>query len=70
MEVTPQQRTSFYVSISLMALAFLAVGITKGVVLNRPWIRSGLETLLLDGGAALVAFIVGYWLRQTYGVEM
>lgn len=61
------QQQHFWISIGVTAVAFFAVGLVKGLVLNRPLIRSGLETLLIGGGAALMAFGVGSWLRQTFG---
>jgi VIT1/CCC1 family predicted Fe2+/Mn2+ transporter len=48
--------------------AFFAVGAAKGIVLKRPVLRSGVETLLTGGGAALLAYVVGSWLRATFGV--
>lgn len=58
----------FLVSAFITAIAFAAVGITKGVVLKRPMLTSGMETLLIGGAAAAVAFIVGTWLRKAYGI--
>ncbi|MCB9665010.1 MAG: VIT1/CCC1 transporter family protein [Alphaproteobacteria bacterium] len=49
------------------AVAFVLVGLAKGRVLERPLLRSGLETLLTGGGAAAVAWTVGAWLRQAFG---
>jgi vacuolar iron transporter family protein len=57
----------FTASIVATAFAFLAVGIGKGLVLNRSVTRSGLETLLIGGGAAVLAYLVGSWLRALYG---
>jgi VIT1/CCC1 family predicted Fe2+/Mn2+ transporter len=57
----------FAVSVGATALAFLAVGIGKGIVLGRPLLRAGLETLLIGGGAAVLAYLVGSWLRAAYG---
>jgi VIT1/CCC1 family predicted Fe2+/Mn2+ transporter len=48
--------------------AFLGVGVFKGVVLERPILRSGVQTLLLGSGAAVLAFVVSRCLRQSYGI--
>ncbi len=58
---------AFGVSAVVTGLSFLGLGIGKGVGLDRPLLRSGLETLLIGGGAATVAYLIGHWLRQTYG---
>jgi VIT1/CCC1 family predicted Fe2+/Mn2+ transporter len=58
---------AFLISGAVTALVFIAVGVFRGIVLNRPWWRSGLETLLTGSGAAAVAYIVGHWLRQRFG---
>lgn len=57
----------FPISAAVTAVAFFAIGFTKGLVLQRPALRAGLETLLMGGGAAVLAYFVGYWLRQTFG---
>lgn len=59
---------SFLASAILTGIGFLAVGVAKGIALDRPLLRSGLETLALGGGAAGLAYTVGRWLRGTYGV--
>jgi VIT1/CCC1 family predicted Fe2+/Mn2+ transporter len=49
----------FGMSGALAALTFLALGVGKGAVLgSSPW-RSGLQTLGLGGGAAVLAYAVG-----------
>lgn len=57
----------FPISIIVTAIAFFGVGVTKGIVLKRSALQSGLKTLLLGGAAALLAYLVGFWLRQTFG---
>jgi VIT1/CCC1 family predicted Fe2+/Mn2+ transporter len=57
----------FAASAVATALAFTAVGVGKGWVLHKPLLRSGLETLLIGGGAALLAYLVGSWLRSAFG---
>ncbi|MBA3469992.1 MAG: VIT1/CCC1 transporter family protein [Herpetosiphonaceae bacterium] len=58
---------AFIASASATAVAFFSIGVARGVVLQRPIWRSGLETLLTGGIAASLAYAVGYWLHQTYG---
>lgn len=59
---------AFIVSAIVAGMAFLGVGLIKGALLDRPLLRSGIETLVIGGGAAAVAYFVGNWLRQAYGV--
>lgn len=61
------QETSFLASSIGAACAFFGVGTAKGLVLGRSAFRAGLETLLTGGGAALLAYVVGAWLRQAFG---
>lgn len=59
---------AFIASGVVTGLAFAGVGLVKGLALGRPLARSTLETLLTGGGAAVLAYLVGHWLRQAYGV--
>ena len=54
---------AYLVSISLTFLAFFLIGSTKIYVTGKNWLTSGLETLLLGGMAAVIAYMVGYGLR-------
>jgi VIT1/CCC1 family predicted Fe2+/Mn2+ transporter len=65
--IVPQNQR-FLVSSIVTGIAFAAVGVAKGVVLKRPLFSSGLQTLVVGGAAAIVAFLVGSWLRRAYGV--
>lgn len=58
---------AFLASAIATGVAFIAVGVAKGAVRQQSTIRSAVETLLMGGGAAALAYIVGSWLRQTYG---
>lgn len=60
--------TRFTVSIGVTALAFLAVGILKGIVLRSRVLMAGLETLLIGGVAAILAYAAGRLLRELYAV--
>jgi VIT1/CCC1 family predicted Fe2+/Mn2+ transporter len=58
----------FFLSAVITGVAFAGVGVAKGVILKRPLLSSGLQTLLIGGAAAAVAFLVGSWLRRAYGI--
>jgi vacuolar iron transporter family protein len=57
----------FIASSLATAIAFFSIGLVKGVVLNDSALRSGIETLLTGGGAAVLAYVIGSWLQQTFG---
>lgn len=58
----------FTMSCVLTGLAFAGVGFMKAKVLERPLVRSALETLLTGGGAAVLAYVIGAWLRSAFDV--
>jgi len=60
--------TRFGLSIGFTAVAFAGVGLVKAYVLDRPLLRSGIETLLTGGAAATLAYVVGVLLRNIVGV--
>ncbi|TAK75457.1 MAG: hypothetical protein EPO16_09000, partial [Dehalococcoidia bacterium] len=51
-------------SVAFTALAFLGVGVAKSRATEAPAWRSALQTLALGGGAASLAFVVGWLLRS------
>lgn len=57
----------FLLSAVITGIAFAAIGLVKGLVVKHAIIRSGLETLLVGGTAASLAYLVGAWLSKTYG---
>lgn len=60
----PSQR--FLFSILATGFAFLGVGMAKGRVLSRPVFKSGIETLLVGGLAAVLAYAMGHGVRSLY----
>lgn len=57
----------FRISALLAAITFALIGVAKGILLKRPVLRAGLETLLIGGGAAVIAYGVGVGLQYLYG---
>ena len=53
----------FLYSIILTAIALLMVGSVKGLLLNKHPVMSALQTLIIGGIAATLAFLVGYFLQ-------
>jgi VIT1/CCC1 family predicted Fe2+/Mn2+ transporter len=60
---------TFTVSAVAAGGAFFAVGVAKGRMLKRPALVAGLETLLTGGAAAGLAYLIGHWLRMSFGVS-
>ncbi|MCK8515842.1 VIT1/CCC1 transporter family protein [Methylonatrum kenyense] len=49
----------FVASAIITAMALFGIGYAKGVILSMKRWRAGFETLLMGGGAAIVAFLIG-----------
>lgn len=62
------ERHLFPTSAGLSAAAFVVLGVGKGLTLHRPLFRSGLQTLLVGGIAAALAYGVGVLLHSLFGV--
>jgi VIT1/CCC1 family predicted Fe2+/Mn2+ transporter len=58
---------TFALSAVMTGTAFLIVGLVKGIVVGQSTIHSGLETVLIGGAAAALAYFAGTWLRQIVG---
>jgi VIT1/CCC1 family predicted Fe2+/Mn2+ transporter len=55
--------SAFGTAAAATGVVFAAIGAIKSRWSPRPWWRSGLETLAVGGGAAVVAYLIGAWLR-------
>jgi VIT1/CCC1 family predicted Fe2+/Mn2+ transporter len=47
----------------LTGLAFFAIGVIRGRIVDRQPLAAGIETLLIGGAAAVLAFAVGRLLQ-------
>jgi VIT1/CCC1 family predicted Fe2+/Mn2+ transporter len=61
------QKYQFPISIVLTGFAFFGVGAIKGKIVQKYSLKSAIETLLIGGTAAAIAFLVGYFLRILIG---
>ena len=52
---------------TLTGIAFLVVGGIKGIIVGRKPVKSAIQTLIIAGIAAGLAFLVGYILRGIAG---
>jgi len=57
----------FLLSFVLTGVALLIVGAFKGKVIGKHFVKSALETFMIGGIAAGIAFAVGYFLRSVVG---
>lgn len=61
--------TRFIMSSVITALAFLLIGLVKGIILKTSVIKSSVQTLMTGGIAAFLAYLAGAVLRRFYGVD-
>jgi vacuolar iron transporter family protein len=57
----------FLASAVVTALALFSIGWIKGLVLDTRRFQAGIETLLMGGGAAVLAFLFGFFLEPMLG---
>lgn len=50
---------AFWLSITLVLLSLFVIGAIRGRFAGKSWLKKGLESLIVGGGAAFVAFITG-----------
>jgi VIT1/CCC1 family predicted Fe2+/Mn2+ transporter len=62
-------RETFLLSALATAVAFVLIGAIRSTVVREPVVRSSLETLVIGGVAAALAFGVGALLRQYAGID-
>ena len=58
----------FAASAVIAGVMFFAIGSLKSLIFSKPVFRAGLSTLITGGAAASLAFIVGYVLREVFGI--
>jgi len=54
----------FAVSAGVTVATFALIGIIKGKLVGESPLAHAVETVLIGGGAAFLAFVVGYWTRS------
>lgn len=54
----------FAASAMLTAITFFLIGVVRGHLTARNRLRAGVETLLVGGSAAALAYLVGAWLKD------
>jgi len=55
---------AFFVSVVLTSIGLFLVGSVKGKLVEKSWFFSGFETLIIGGIAAILAFVIGFLLRN------
>ena len=55
---------AFYISVLLVFVVLFTIGVLKGLFINKHWLKSGLEMLLVGGMAAVVAYLTGHILES------
>ena len=64
-----EMQQQFAISTALAGIMFFSIGAIKGLVFAKPAFVSGLRTLFTGGTAAGLAFLMGYILRNAFGID-
>jgi len=56
-------KSQFLYSIILTAFALIIIGWLKGIATGKNRVKSSLQTLIIGGIAALIAFFIGYFIK-------
>lgn len=57
----------FYISGTIAIISLFGIGWVKGVILGMSRFRAGIDTLAMGGGAALLAFLLGFVFEPMLG---
>ena len=57
------KESAFISSIILTSIALFLVGSIKASIVDKKWFLSGLETLIIGGITACIAYLIGFWLK-------
>ena len=57
------KESAFISSIILTSIARVLVVASKASIVDKKWFLSGLETLIIGGIAACIAYLIGFWLK-------
>jgi VIT1/CCC1 family predicted Fe2+/Mn2+ transporter len=57
------EESAFISSTVFTSIALFLVGSIKANIVDKKWFLSGLETLIIGGVAAVIAYLIGFWLK-------
>ncbi len=65
-----EKQVQFFSSAVIAGAMFFSIGTLKSLIFAKPVITSGLGTLVTGGAAASLAYLVGYLLREIFGISL
>lgn len=57
----------FLMSAVVVGVSLFAIGVLRSIFTRKAWLSSGLEVLLIGGGSAAVAYLVGFLVESYVG---
>jgi len=63
--IVPDSTRGLYMSCIITAIALAVFGAVKGQVTGVSWLRSAIQTIVIGGAAAAVAFAIARWVAGT-----